>query len=434
MITTLIIEGGHPLKGEVAAAGAKNSVTKLMVASLLTDEPVVLYNVPLIGDVDITIEILQQIGTQITREERTLTLHTPHITTTKVREQTSKNRLSVLAIGPLLHRAGIAELPVVGGDKIGARPVNYHIDALSHMGANISETPKGYLAKANHLSGMPITLPFPSVGATETVLLSAVLARGRTTIKNAATEPEVTELVMLLQRMGAIIEFGANRVIIVEGVKRLHGTSYTVMPDRLEVASYGALALASGGKITVRNFRQTHLVTFLNTVRRLGGDYRIGADAVTFDRATKWLKPINITTEVWPGFSSDWQQPLAVALTQANGQSIIHETVYANRFEYTKALNRMGADIDVKDLRNQQPELIMHFAGTHYNQSAIINGPTKLSGATIDIPDIRAGMAYVIAALTARGQSTITGIEHLLRGYEEPLAKLKAIGAYFETK
>lgn len=429
MIRKLIIEGGKPLNGEIVAAGAKNSVTKLMVASLLSDQPITLYNAPKIGDVDITAEICQQVGAQISREDHTLNLHTPAITNSKVKEQTSSNRLSVLAIAPLLHRSGEAELPVVGGDKIGARPVDYHIQALRQMGATITETPSGYKATAPKLHGTKVKLPYPSVGATENIILAGVLAEGRTTIEGAATEPEVIELVMFLQRMGAIIEFGANRTIYIDGVKRLKGASYYVMPDRLEVASYGVLALASGGKIRVRNCRQTHLVTFLNTVRRLGADYEIEGDGITFNRSGQ-LGHIEVKTDVWPGFSSDWQQPLAVLLTQARGRSVIHETVYENRFEYTKTLTRMGADIELFDARKKG----LKFAATHYNQSAAITGPTPLAGTEIDIPDIRAGMAQIIAALIATGSSTITGIEHLLRGYEEPLAKLEAVGANFKTE
>ena len=431
MVSRLIIEGGRPLSGEVAAAGAKNSATKLMVASLLTEEPVVLYNLPLIGDVDITRQICEEIGAQLDISDHTLTIHTPRVNRTKVREQTRRNRLSVLALGPLLHRAGTAELPVVGGDKLGARPVDYHINALRQMGVQIEETANGYLAKTTGLKGAKINLPYPSVGATENILLAAVLASGRTTISNAAIEPEVVEMVMMLQRMGAIIEFRANRAIVIDGVKRLHGTSYTIMPDRLEVASWGLLALATNGRIAVDNCRQTHLVTFLNTVRRLGADYHIAGDTITFKRSGQTLRPIEIVTDVWPGFSSDWQQPLGVVLTQAAGRSVIHETVYSNRFEYTKTLTKMGAKIELFDARKSG--LGEQFDDTHYSQSAQILGPTPLHAAEIDIPDIRAGMAQVIAALSAKGSSAVNGVEHLLRGYEEPLAKLKAVGAIFRT-
>lgn len=402
-----------------------------MVASLLTDEKVTLYNVPHIGDVEITQEICAAIGSQIENENHTLTLRTPEIANTTVKEQHRKNRISVLALGPLLHRAGKAELPVVGGDAIGARPVNYHIKALEQMGVDITEKDGGYTAKADEIKGTNITLPYPSVGATENIVLTAVLAKGRTEIHNAATEPEIVDLVMMLQRMGAIIEFQAGRVIIIDGVEQLRGVSYSVIPDRLEAASYGALALATNGKIQVNKARQEDLITFLNTVRRIGADYTVNDNGITFARNGKELKNITVKTDVWPGFVTDWQQPLAVLLTQAKGESVIHETVYEGRFEYTKTLNDMGADITLFDARDS--DLAKEFTGTHYSQSATITGPTPLQGSTINIPDIRAGMAYIIAALVAEGTSEVTGIDHLLRGYDNVLDKLRGVGADFEV-
>lgn len=432
MVKKLVITGGKPLNGEVTISGAKNAVTKMMIASILTEEPVVLYNAPHIGDVEITSEICRQIGTKLDLNNHVMNLETPIIEKTKVKELTSKNRISVLALGPLLHRSGEAELPIVSGDKIGARPVNYHLEALRQMGAEIKETKDGYSARARSLRGTQVELPYPSVGATENILLAAVLAKGRTVIGNAATEPEVIDLIMLLQRMGAIIEFRANRQLIIDGVSRLHGASYYVMPDRLEAASYGVLALATSGKIYVRNALQTDLVTFLNTVRRLGGDYLIDNEGISFSRGGEPLKSVVVKTDVWPSFSSDWQQPLAVLLTQCAGKSIIHETVYENRFEYIKDLNRMGARISVFDARKTLG-LGKEFEGTHYNQSAAIIGPTPLHATELNIPDIRAGMAHVIAALTAKGESSLNGIEHLIRGYDEVLDKLRSVGARFTT-
>lgn len=426
----LIIRGGRPLHGEVTISGAKNSVTKLMVASLLTDEKVTLYNVPHIGDVEITREICSAVGSQIEAEDHTLTMRTPRITNTRVKEQHRKNRISVLALGPLLHRAGEAELPVVGGDAIGARPVNYHITALKQMGASITEKDGGYKAEAKSIRGADVTLPYPSVGATENIILTAVLARGRTRIHNAATEPEIVDLIMMLQRMGAIIEFRAGREIIIDGVAKLRGVSYSVIPDRLEAASYGVLALATAGKIQVNKARQADLITLLNTVRRIGADYIVNDNGITFATGGKELTSVVVKTDVWPGFSTDWQQPLAVLLTQAKGKSVIHETVYEGRFEYTKTLNAMGADIKLFDARARG--LKQEFSDSHYGQSASIVGPTPLSGQNIEIPDIRAGMAYIIAALVANGTSEITGIEHLLRGYDNVLDKLRGIGADFD--
>lgn len=430
MAKSLIISGGQKLSGAVRISGAKNSVTKLMVASLLTDAPVNLYNVPHIGDVEITAEICRAVGAKITKKPHQLELCTPQIKSTQVKEQTSKNRLSVLTIPALLHRTGKAQLPVVGGDNIGARPVNFHIEALKKMGASITETKGGYLAETSGLRGADIWLKYPSVGATENIILAGVLARGRTVIHNAATEPEVTELVMMLQKMGAIIELRAHQVIIIEGVKKLGGTEYSVMPDRLEAAAYGIIAIATGGEIFVEEARQEHLVTLLNSIRKLGAEFVIEKTGIRF-KGGQNLKAIEITTDVWPGFSTDWQQPMAVLLTQSKGRSIINETVYENRFEYIKTLNRMGANIKIFDARKTNSD--KQFRGSFYNQSAEIVGPTPLSATQIAIPDIRAGMAQVIAALIAKGESEITGIEHLLRGYDDFLLKLKSIGAKFKT-
>lgn len=426
----LTIRGGRPLAGHVTVGGAKNAATKMIIASLLTDEPVTLHNCPNIEDVEITAELCRNLGSMITRKGTSLHLHTPKITNTKVRRQSRSNRLSVLAISPLLHRAGEAEVPMVGGDAIGPRPVNFHIESLRLMGTTIEETPEGYTAHAQKLHGASITLPYPSVGATENVILAAVLASGRTRIANAAIEPEITDLVMLLQRMGAIIEFGAGRTITIDGVERLHGANHTIVPDRLEAASFGLLALATDGEITVTGARQDEMMTFLNTIRRIGADYEVTNDGITFRRGHQPLKPIALETDTYPGFSTDWQQPTVVLLTQAKGLSVVHETVYEGRFGYTETLRAMGAEIGV--FAKCLGELTCRFRNNSQRHSAVINGGTPLHGATIEIPDIRAGMAHVIAALVAEGSSELTGVHHLERGYEHFWDKLKAVGADFD--
>lgn len=428
MAQTLYITGGRPLHGEVTVSGAKNAVTKMMIAGLLTDEPVVFSNVPQIGDVDITTEICEATGAKVERNGDTLRIHAKTITDTSVKRLTSKNRISILALAPLLHRAKEAELPVVEGDKIGPRPVDYHIQALEEMGALITESENGYKASCEQLKGASITLPYPSVGATENIILAAVLASGRTMISNAATEPEILDLIKLLQRMGAIIEFRANRVIVIDGVKKLHGASYRVMPDRLEAASFAALAVATDGEITVKNAVQDDLSTFLNTLRRIGADYQVDDEGITFKRSGK-LQAAELETDTWPGFATDWQQPLVVVLTQAEGLSVVHETVYENRFGYTETLRDMGANIQI--FTKCLGELNCRFKGQSHKHSAVIQGPSSLQATTIEIPDIRAGMAHVVAALIAEGTSTLTGVEHLLRGYDKFLQKLESVGAEF---
>jgi len=434
MAKTLHIRGGKALSGRIRVAGAKNAASKMMIASLLTEDEVVLDNCPQIEEITITGEILSAVGAHVRHEGSRVALHTPHISSTKVTELTRRNRLSILALAPLLHRSGHAEVPLVGGDKIGPRPVNFHLQALEQMGAVIEQTASSYKASApkGGLHGALIKLPYPSVMATETVVIAGTLATGRTRIENAAIEPEIVDLVKLLQQMGAIIEFGADRVVTVDGVHKLHGARYTVMPDRMEAASWANVAIATGGEIIVEGARQEELVTFLNTVRRIGADYEVLPEGIRFKRGPNGLYGIELETDTYPGFMTDWQQPMVVTLTQAKGISVVHETVYEDRFGYTEDLRRMGADIGV--FAKCLGELTCRFRNKSERHSAVIEGPTPLRATEIEIPDIRAGMAQVIAALVADGESTLMGVHHLERGYEQLWNKLRAVGADFELK
>lgn len=423
---SLIIEGGHSLKGKIRLSGAKNAATKMMVASLLTDEEVILENCPDLGDTQITIELCEMIGSKIKRDGNTLKIKTPKITNHQVKELSRKNRIPILALSPLLHRIGKAEVPIVGGDKIGPRPVNFHLKALEQMGAKIEETELSYLAEADGLKGVNIELDYPSVGATENIILAGVLAKGRTIISNAAIEPEILDLIKMLQKMGAIIELGTNRKIYIEGVEKLRGVTHRILPDRNEAVSFAIMALATDGDIVVEDAQQINLITFLNVIRKIGGEFEVKKDSIRFFRAGT-LKPIELETDTHPGFMTDWQQPLVVLLTQANGTSVIHETVYEDRFGYTNELNKMGADIKV--FAKCLGELPCRFKEKNHPHSAVIKGPTPLSGINMEIHDIRAGCAHVIAALIAKGESKIRGIEHLDRGYENFEGKLLSLGA-----
>jgi len=428
----LTITGGKPLRGTVKISGAKNAVSKMMIASLLTDQPVTLRNVPDISEVDITGGILEAVGARVVRDGAELHIHTPKITNTKVAKQSRQNRLSVLALSPLLHRAGQAELPLASGDNIGPRPVNFHVNALKHMGVSFEDKGGEYDAKTTRIHGATIHMPYPSVMGTENIILAATLAQGRTYIHNAAIEPEIVDLIKMLQQMGAIIEFRANRVIIIDGVERLGGVDFTVMPDRMEAASYAVAAVATDGEILVEGARQDDMITFLNTLRRIGGEYEIKPNGIMFRRGKHGLRGIELETDTHPGFMTDWQQPLVVLLTQAEGMSVVHETVFEDRFGYTSALRQMGANIGV--FSKCLGELHCRFKGKGLKHSAIIGGPTPLTATNIEMPDIRAGMAYVIAALVAPGTSTLTGVEHLIRGYGPSITdKLAAIGADFST-
>ncbi len=433
IMETFHITGGKPLFGEVMLSGAKNAASKMMIASLLTAEPVFLENVPQQQETQITQEMISSIGAQTNwQDDHVLRLETPSITQTQVQSLTRKNRIGILTLAPLLHRTGEAFVPLLGGDTIGPRPVNFHIDTLKRMGADMEETKEGYHASVKkRLKGMLIELPYPSVGATETCILAGVLAEGRTTIRNAASEPEILGLIMMLQDMGAIIQMGADRSVEIIGVESLHGTRVHVIPDRNEAVSYACMALGTRGEIFVRGAVHEHLMTFLNMVRKVGGQYEVKPDGILFKGGTSY-KGIELETDTHPGFMTDWQQPFVVVLTQAKGISVIHETVYEERFGYTEALNAMGADVSL--FSNCLGELSCRFKGQNYRHSAVITGPTPLHAADVVVPDIRAGLAFVAAALVADGVSVLTGIEHLDRGYERLQEKLQGVGAQIERK
>ncbi len=432
MEEAFIINGGKKLKGQIYLAGSKNAATKMMAASLLTDEEVVLENFPRIGDTEITGELCRSIGSKIKLQGSRLSIKTTSIRNHQVLSLSRKNRIPILTLGPLLSRYGKAEVPVLGGDKIGPRPVNLHIDALTSMGAKIETTESSYKAVApNGLKGARISFPFPSVGATENAILAGVLARGRTIIYNAATEPEIMDLIKLLQKMGAIIELGANRVIYIDGVKKLHGAVHSVLPDRNEAVSWACLALATNGRVLVEDARQEHLITFLNAVRRIGGEYEVTRKGIIFWQDGD-LNGIELETDTHPGFMTDWQQPFVALLTQARGVSVLHETIYEDRLSYIQDLNLLGANIKV--FSKCLGELPCRFNGMGCYHSAIISGPQQLKGSRINVRDLRAGMLNIIAALIAKGESTISGVEEIDRGYENIDTRLKSLGADIKRK
>ncbi len=428
------VQGGRPLTGTVRVSGTKNLISKLMVASMLADTTSTFTNAPItLGEVDITGDIARSLGAVITKDEEangTLSITYADFSTTVVPERfAGLNRIPILMIGPLLHRTGTASVPIPGGDKIGVRPVNYHIEALEQMGAKVEFRDGYYHCTAEYLTGAHITLPFPSVGATENIIISATLARGTTILDNAAVEPEIVELLKFLQKMGAIISLETNRRIIIEGVKRLHGAEQEVLADRIEAASWACAAIATKGDVFVEGARQSTMITFLNAVRRAGADFEVSSNGIRFFYKDK-LKPLAIETDVHPGFMTDWQQPWVLMMTQASGMSVIHETVYENRFGYTSELRKMGAQIELyKSCLGGSP---CRFKTLSHPHSAVILGPSKLKGAVIEIPDLRAGFVYLIAASLDEGESIVLGIHHVERGYERILQKLAGLGVAIE--
>ncbi|MDP3947712.1 MAG: UDP-N-acetylglucosamine 1-carboxyvinyltransferase [bacterium] len=422
-----LVRGGKPLRGEIELTGAKNEATKVLVVSLLTDEACTFEHFPRIGDTAITADLCRAIGSEIKDEGGVLRVQTKEIRASHIPSQSRKNRIPILTMGPLLARAGEAHVPVLGGDKIGPRPVDIHIEALRAMGAEITEDEVGYTARAPHgLKGANITLRFPSVGATENIILAAVLAKGRTMIRNAAMEPEIVDIIAMLQKMGAIIEIGVNRTIYIDGVPRLSGIRHRVIPDRNEAISFACLAIATGGEVLVKGARQEHLMSFLNAVRRIGAEYEVRDDGIVFSRPNG-LRGTELETDTHPGFMTDWQQPFVVLLTAAEGVSVIHETIYEDRFGYTEDLNSMGADIKV--FSKCLGELPCRFSGQGFKHSAVIHGPTPLHAATLQVRDLRSGMAHIIAALMAEGSSVIDGVEEIDRGYERLDERLGELGA-----
>ena len=297
------------------------------------------------------------------------------------------------------------------------------------MGAEITVSDDGITAKADHLRGAQITLPYPSVGATESVLLTAVLAEGRTVLRNAAVEPEVTELALFLQRMGARIGFKPDRRIVIEGVDHLRGAEARLHGDRLEAFSYLVAGLMTGGQVRVGGCAQDRLVTAIDTLQKMGARFEITDDYIQASADTG-LRPAAVQTDTHPGFMTDWQPPLIVLMTQAEGMSVIHETVYEDRLGYVEALTDMGGEIELFDTCLGGPACRFH--DTNAKHSAVVRGVSKLRGAEVTIPDVRAGFSSVIAAAVADGPSTLHGIHHLERGYNKPFETLEALGLKLE--
>lgn len=432
----LKIIGGTPLKGEVKVAGAKNAMTKLLVASLLSDKKCRFYNVPNIGDVEITLALCQELGMQVAwdREAGIMEVVTRELATSYIPQRFSgANRIPILMIGALLGRTNEDIIvPVAGGCPIGRRAVDFHIEAMRQMGALIEyrEMKKqgAYFAQAHQgLVGTEIILPYPSVGATENTILASVTARGITVIKNAAMEPEVVELILFLQKLGANIVLDVDRTIRIQGTRRFHEVEHTIIPDRIEAASWGMAAITSKGSIFVKNARHIDMITFLNKIREIGGGYRVRGDGIEFYYDGPLQGGVHLETDVHPGFMTDWQQPFVVMLTQAAGTSVVHETVYENRFGYTQTIKEMGGDIHLfgQCLGGKK----CRFTSKSFSHSLIVRGPTRLFAKNIAIPDLRAGFSYLMAATIAEGESTITGLPYLYRGYEKVVEKIVSLGA-----
>lgn len=427
-----VVSGGKPLKGTVTVAGAKNVAMKVILAGLLTEDTLTIHNVPFISSVLGTTKIVEPLGVAIKHANHTLTISGKHVHKYKVPlELAGIYRTAPMVMGPLLARFGKAVVPNPGGCRIGKRPVDWMVDALEQMGANIKYK-DGFFYAEGKLKGSRVHFKKNTHTGTETVILAAVLADGETVIENAAEEPEVDDLINLLTDMGARIN-RSGRTIVINGVPTLHGTEFSIMPDRNEVVTYAVAAIATGGDVIVKGTQREHLRAFLEALDKSGGGWEaVSGDSTRFFRP-KELKASDVTTGFHPGFMTDWQAPWAVLATQATGISSIHETVFESRFQYVMELRKMGAKLDFYDPAVTNPNLFYNFNWADkvegYHQAVRIHGPTKLHEAVVDITDLRAGATLVLAALVAKGKSVLLGVEHIDRGYEQFDAQLTQLGA-----
>jgi len=415
---SFLVEGGTRIRGEVEVSGAKNASLKLAAASLLAPGKTVLHDVPRIKDVETMLAVLEGLGAETSFHGRTLEIDSSGVDSfTAPYELVRQMRASIVVLGPLVARFGEAEVSAPGGCNLGLRKFNFHLDGLRSLGAEV-ELDHGFIKATapGGLRGAEINFEYPSVTATENVMMAAVLAEGGTIIENGAREPEVVDLAEFLNSMGARVRGAGTGRIEIEGVEELAPIEWTVMPDRIEAGTFMMAAAATGGDVTIRNARPEHLKMEVEKLREMGvsvttpGGHLGGVRVRVEDPAE--LSGVDVSTLPFPGFATDLQAQMMVVLTQASGAGIITENVYENRLQVAEELNRMNAGIDL-------------FGG----HRALIRGPRKLSGTIVQAPDLRGGAALVLAGLVADGTTVVDGARHILRGYENFEEKLSALGA-----
>lgn len=412
-----LIIGGKPLSGEVRISGAKNSVLPILTAGILADEPVVVSNIPHLNDVTTTMSLLGQMGIQLTvLEGLTIEVDARRATNFIAPYDLVKTmRASILVLGPLVSRFGYALVSFPGGCAIGPRPVDFHVEGLRKMGANI-EIKGGYIEASapKGLTGTTFRFNVVSVTGTENLMMAATLAKGTTVLENASCEPEVVDLANFLKMMGAQIEGEGTSTIKIQGVERLSGGRYSVLPDRVETGTYLVAAAITRGKITAKNTDASLLKIVLEKLEQAGALITTGADSITLDMQGRTLKAVDIDTSPYPGFPTDMQAQFMALNTVAEGQSIVTENVFENRFMHVGELKRMGADIEIN------------------GNQAIIRGKPGLTGAPVMATDLRASASLVIAGLVANGETLVDRIYHIDRGYECIEEKLAQLGAHIK--
>ena len=410
------IEGGKELSGTIRVSGAKNATVAIIPAAILADEEVTICNIPEITDTDALCDILHDLKVETTRASGSLVINPKNMVNIEIAEEHSKKlRASYYFMGALLGKYHKVSMFFPGGCSIGARPIDLHLKGFEALGAVVTKDKSKYTVEAKELKGANIYLDIASVGATINIMLAAVLARGNTVIDNAAKEPEIVSVATFLNNMGAKITGAGTSSIKIEGVESLHKCFHEIIPDRIEAGTYIIIGALCGKNLKIDNLIPEHIEALLSKLEEIGIDLEVGQDYVIVNKGTK-LKPTNVKTAVYPGFPTDLQQPLTVLLTQCNGKSKLTETIWENRFMHINYLNMMGSDITVK------------------NQTATIIGPTELKGHQVVATDLRAGAAMVAAGLAASGKTTVTNVEHILRGYEQIIEKLTSVGAKLKLK
>lgn len=407
----IVIEGGKTLTGSIRISGAKNSAVALIPASILCDEETTIYSVPEISDRDDLIKIIELLKGKVRVEKDTLYIDSKNVESVFIPENLStKLRASYYFMGALLGKKKRVEISLPGGCKIGDRKIDIHLKAFQALGATIKECRDKYIIEADKLIGTKIYFDFASVGATINTMLAAVKAEGTTIINNAAKEPEIVNVATFLNNMGAKITGAGTSRITIEEVEYLHKAMIEVIPDRIEAGTYIIIGALLGKELYIENIIKEHLMSLLNKLQEIGIDITEKEDGVIINHPKK-MRGVNITTLIYPGFPTDLAQPISVLLTQCEGTSVLEETIYTNRMGQVPYLNSMGADIAVQ------------------NQIAYIKGPTPLYGNDVTASDLRAGASLVIAGLIAQETTTISEVEHILRGYEHIVEKLSSVGA-----
>lgn len=410
------IEGGQKLSGTVRISGSKNATVALIPAAILADEPVTIVGVPEIADVKSLKILLEELGVNVIMKGNDHIVIDPSKMENKPMdsETVTKLRASYYFMGVLLAKYKRVVIKMPGGCYLGPRPIDLHLKGFEVLGATVTYEGGCYIIEAEELVGDKIFLDTSSVGATINIMTAAVFAKGKTIIENAAKEPEIIDIATLLNKMGAEIRGMGTNVITITGVDALHGCFHEIIPDRIEAATYLTLAATAGSEVTIENIIPQHLDGLISKLEDIGVDLEVDVDKVTVHGRNKVLKAVDIKTGPYPGFATDMQQPLSALLTQCEGQSVVSETIYTERFKHCYELNKMGADIDVR------------------TASSFINGATKLTGTSVEATDLRCGACLVIAGLIAQGTTEIHEIYHIERGYENIVGKLRALGAIIE--